>query len=342
MNRIKAKHRIWECDGVDDDVTINAAIATLTNARTWREDIQLMGTFLINGPIELPAFTGLVGVGGAAKIYFADTFAETGGIIADDITHVYGIRIQNIDIDGNRSNGATGCGIYFDFDQNLLYTDWEAYRSLELMNVKVRETSSYGVWLDGDPGANHNGGPIFTDFLACHQCGNYGVFIADCTDSVFNKIYTAGLKIHHCTGTMVSNGYMGNWGGADSVTIEDFQRSRFVGNRISDASHHGITLSTVDSGCSDLIFANCEFNNISKQHTTVYCGIYNAATYSVFTGLSFHASGAYATDYCINEDTPGGDYNTYGDIVFRAYTTAGLDKNGNSVADTGSIIGTVV
>ena len=93
------------CDGVADNVEIQAAINALTAGRTWKETVKLVGSFSIGATLNLPSYIVLDLT--EARLTLAN------GVNADmfDVPNRDYVDFIGGILDGNRANQAAGSGI---------------------------------------------------------------------------------------------------------------------------------------------------------------------------------------------------------------------------------------
>lgn len=110
----------YVCDGVDDDVEIQAAIDALTSGRTNKERVLCVGNFILGENINLPSYT-ILELDGSLKV--KDSFGYPGAIVVSWHSQLW--EIIGGEIDGNKANvvgavsgvvvrGATGAFEYHD------------------------------------------------------------------------------------------------------------------------------------------------------------------------------------------------------------------------------------
>jgi|GEM_PF-6015658 len=119
---------VWVCDGVADNVEIQAAIDALTTGRTWIETVKLIGSFSISSTIIMPSYTRIdlteskLTLANNSNVNMITNSDTTGGNTRLEI--VGGI------LDGNKANQTSGIVIL-----------WTKVTFSKIINVEV--TSGY-------------------------------------------------------------------------------------------------------------------------------------------------------------------------------------------------------
>ena len=115
-NSLDPSRADYQCDGVDDQIEIQAAIDALP--AIGGEVNLLEGTYSINDPILMPSNSSLVGSGFSTVLRLVDAKDVNIRVIinADGVAGNQFIVIKNLTIDGNRAAQAAGLqyGIFFD------------------------------------------------------------------------------------------------------------------------------------------------------------------------------------------------------------------------------------
>lgn len=142
----------YQCDGVDDQAEINAALQTFGLVGGH---VQLSeGTFQCSGPVQMQPRTALTGKGRATVLLAQDTWSaydETmpGAVIEPANAGVDRTYIAHLTIDGNRYNdGADVQGIYYHITDrsNFAITPDAVHRFSDLYIIK---TARHGIHLQG-------------------------------------------------------------------------------------------------------------------------------------------------------------------------------------------------
>jgi hypothetical protein len=184
-----------------------------------------------------------------------------------------------------------------------------------------------------------NCGPIVLKDCYAHNCQSYGIEVTDSTDTALIHCYAAGVYLYHLTSSLITQCYFGNYGGDDSLVMDDCQRVRISELKIDSPSHNGIV---IQNGCNSLVFSNVEIKEgaqLSANNT--YYGIKIVdGTYCIFNAVSISMYSA--TDrlkYGIEETAPS-DFNLFDSIIVHSDTAlAGIHKTGGSSVTDGSIYG---
>lgn len=241
------------CDGVDDQVEINAAIQALPE--TGGEIVILDGTYNITAPIALDKANSTLRGNGAATVLKRMWDSST----AEGIVNVLGVGcvITQLQFDGTKTKYAStnNRGIYCKNIQITIINN-ECYNnscgifadsSSVISNNRCNNNTSYGIF-----SSNNN---LIVDNM-CHNNDGYGIYSStsnvvvgnNCTNNNIYGIYTG-------SGCIVSgNNFYGNKSGLYTtgqnvvVTGNDFSR----GNRQSSdytSSQQTIRLGATTKNC---------------------------------------------------------------------------------------------
>ena len=188
------------CDGTDDQVEINAALAMLG---TVGGQVQLSaGTFQCSGPVQMRPRTALVGQGRATVLLAQGTWNAYDGTVLGAVIEplnsgVDRTQIAHLSIDGNRYNdGADVQGIYYNItdNSNFIITPDAVHRFHDLSIVKTlrhavhlkgsemrgNQLSRIRVFTAGKPGETEAHGfylecpDLFVEGCDAGGCSGYG------------------------------------------------------------------------------------------------------------------------------------------------------------------------
>lgn len=145
----------YVCDGVADNVEIQAAIGALPVGRTSPATVKLVGSFSISTKIDIPAFTTMdlieAKITTAAAIVALDITGNAvvkqpiqiiGGILDGNSTGTKGISVA----DAPRSVEISGMQIY-GFTEDAVYATGADARSNFLHDMNIHDNTQYGVRL---------------------------------------------------------------------------------------------------------------------------------------------------------------------------------------------------
>jgi hypothetical protein len=249
---------------------------------------------------------------------------------ANDRT-VYGVKIQDIAIDGNSITG------------NI---DGILFRSVkgELHNVAINNCTANGARIQG-----YSGWPAERNkFIACDSGYNAAAgiyFDSDASDNTIadcvfmqnqDGLLTTQSSVIISTTAFVSNtrygAYLNNAG----------SRSRFVGCRFQQNANHGIIFDSSSTGFSDVSITGCGFNTNGTATNNTYDHIIltgltsNAISRVVITGCNFlYSSGLSANKprYAVNLSNSASQYTNVSSNSFGPSThwgTTAINNNGSS------------
>jgi len=168
------------CDGIADDIEIQAAINLLTAGRTWKETVKCVGSFSISAALNLPSYTVLdlteaeVTLANGAESYMV-TISN-----AQDVDVIGGI------LDGNSAGQVdpTLDGI----------TIWHACLRIGLRDIFLTDVKRNGIITWTNLAVNEDN--VNIDNCAVTSCGGQGILFNDKTRySTISNCYVA-----ECTG----------------------------------------------------------------------------------------------------------------------------------------------
>lgn len=297
------------CDGVDDDVQINAALTALPAA-----DGRVMlseGTFNCIADIFVPDRTTLEGQGFNTILSFAGIGVVNAVILLGDEIHVKNLRIlldSLVGTAGARPNGIYGFNRNFCWLENLYITadvtdadDGSDIRQCgillitgafhKIINCKIDGARRHGIHLHGD---GHEGGisGCLVEGCTCHQNGHWGILLYDgaqdctivgnyCDLNAFNVIGAVGgggICVATLAGdpalqnhhTITGNNCSFNTHGSPGILLYNIIGCTVTGNTCYSNAGHGINL---EEGVSDVIISGNECNDNDSADTATYDGI---------------------------------------------------------------------
>lgn len=117
-NSKDAKRADYQCDGVDDQVQINAALAALPALAQSRGSVFLMeGNYVLSAPIKMPSYTKLYGHAWSACITLA-TNANCNMLEPVNAATSHYCAIEDLYFYGNKANQG-GAGPYHGITENI-------------------------------------------------------------------------------------------------------------------------------------------------------------------------------------------------------------------------------
>jgi parallel beta-helix repeat protein len=202
------------CDGIDDDVQIQAAIDALPSVGG---SVRLMeGTFTISSAIEMGNNTVLEGSGvgclnpsgtlvdGAVSYIVLANSADCTMITNADLAN-HNITIKNLCLDGNKANQSAGDGIYIINGRECL-----------IEHVRIYDAYDDGIEFDRDATSNSN----LVTGCRIQASGDDGLRLA------------SGVSDNRITENIILTS-----GGENLVIVGGF--NQIIGNHLGNASGHG-------------------------------------------------------------------------------------------------------
>lgn len=174
--------------GASAATVINATLANLTVGRTWNETVLLKGPIEINDTLKMPIYTHLI-VDGSIKLA-----NNTNKNMLEYLNPNYGkfIEIEGGYWDGNKTNNASGNGIYLNNSNYILFGSYDP--TIRLHDFRMIDIPETGMVLLGD----HSGSWITR--VVVHSAGKDGLELSsnDCmiTDSIFGNCGYRGVYLH--------------------------------------------------------------------------------------------------------------------------------------------------
>lgn len=235
---INGKVKGTKGDGVTDDTL---AIQNALNDLSTTGGVLYLpkGTYLC-GQITIPRHVRVVGAGQYQTILKLKNGAHADFIVFNGAR---GSGIENVSIDGNKTNNTSGSGILIKNDRSDI--PWEdAVNGLQIQSVHITNCKEHGikaiapkVW-------------VFTiRFAQIDHCDGYGVYNT-ATDNTF-----IGLNIAYCSaGGIYENGGNNRWIGAKiyingqnakdtgGLYIENCNRSQFSNIESQENYGHGVSI----------------------------------------------------------------------------------------------------
>jgi len=293
----------YVCDGVDDQIEIQAAINSLTGGRTWKETVLLLGgTFNISSTIIIPSYTKLEIHG---KIFASnglnDSLIQNSASVGVDAYTEPATRNTDIEIcggviDGNKDN------------QSSPADDKCTIRMQGVDNVWIHHITMLNGWTEN----------IRTAFAN-------NVIISDCTiDNPADDGIAINKKTSYAVvmGNVISNAGQGvSYGTPNGIEIQD--ESTYVtviGNVIYNPASRGIEVSLHDTTAEGSNHNIAIIGNIIKD-----CGTTGVAVLGLSDKFNYNI---------IIEGNSINSTNDYGMIVNYA---DGVLINGNMIDNVGKI-----
>ena len=313
-NSLHPERADYVCDGVDDQVEIQAAIDAAYVAGGGKVSV-LDGTYNITGNINLKSFSALFGQGAGTILKVPDNTNSTHLKIINIEDCAY-VHVSDLKIDGNKANQSSGRedGIYIKgLTSHVKITNLFIYNiyGVEGNGIFVEDVP-YDISIRGntvnhiqDDGMDVNGmthSEVVGNYI--HDCGDNGIDTegAEYTTFVGNVIYDcggSGLELEqegsspplcrYCTVTGNSikscgiDGIHARSGGYNSIT----------GNTIVSCDRHGIYLANAGGGGGDAEY-NVVVGNLIIDNT--HEGIYEEsgqADYNFYSGNYLKSNGGY-------------------------------------------------
>ena len=339
-----AGYPVWVCDGVSDQVEINAAIAALPDATSWPPTgggriILSNGIFYINDAINLNLgihdHTTISGQGKGTVLYVPNNVNADLNVI--NINGATYCTIENLQIFGNEANQTAGnqYGVYI----HDSYT--------EIIHCRVLAMRTVGIYCYGELNiithcqvkeCNLGGGITLGDdkqeVSCCELVGNRGFNLrANGTHHLINNNFIIGSPTDalgiECLGddiTIQGNLIYSNDGGG--IYINSSDRNLIVNNFVTRNGKEGILLSTAN----DCLVSGNYFQSNSQKTATTYDNIrltsdsnYN----TVVENIVRKGTLANKPRYGINIDMATCDKNTVRlNNLYNAGETANLNDGG--------------
>ncbi len=295
--------KVQICDGVNDEVQINAAIATLSGGGGVRLSV---GTFNDRDAIVMVHALNLIGAGRMVTIIKQDDNADiTTGLIYSDDNWNRGV-ISDLTLDGNKANNSTGCiGLY-------LRGNWYS----TVTRVEVKECRKDGVLLTSCTEGSYLGECYF-EFVQVHDCTGDGWHISSVMDSVWMDCYefNSGEDGWHIIGNANTffhcHGYNDAWA-AFELTV-NAKHSTLINCGADEPGLHGFKIA-----CDESRFIGCGAGGCS-QHGVNYDGFYIGGKYNQILGCHIIDDDG-NMDVAIRE-IAGADYNVVQGNVISDYKT---------------------
>ncbi|RLJ01551.1 MAG: hypothetical protein DRP08_05375 [Candidatus Aenigmatarchaeota archaeon] len=242
----------YVCDGVDDQVEIQAAIDALPTGGTLGGTVQLLeGTFVISAPIKLRTYMRLQGMHqGATTIKLADNANCNGLEYISDVGGIM-ITIARMTLAGNKDNNVSGKGIYINT------TSGAVLRDFHLDEVFVSSWAEEGIYTN-----NSTGFKLTRSWIE------------------FNG--GAGIKIDGSTQGFITNCVI--HGNLHGIWLLNHSGGKYIGNLISGNKKYGIYS---QSGIRELYMGNSILGNSADPTHTSSGILLSGSDYSIIIGNLF-------------------------------------------------------
>lgn len=256
----------YVCDGVSDQVEINNALAAL--GAVGGCVLLLEGTYIVDGPINVPSNATLAGQGWGTIIKIKDALNANINVVqnADQTNGNTRIVLRDFTIDGNKANNTTGTqhGIY------LSKTTYPSVSRLLVSNCRtngiyLRESSNstvtgnicwgqayYGIFL------NYGSGNVVVGNI-CHQNGRSGIQLGDTSGNVVTgntcrESPYYGIYLTNCSYNTIA----GNTCLANKTDIQG------DGIYLTSSTNNTVTGNTCQgSGCSGIFLYSSSLNTLT-------------------------------------------------------------------------------
>jgi len=330
----------YRCDGVADQVEINAAIAAM--GATGGTVILLEGTYNITASINLASLTALMGQGAGTVLFIPNGHNADLNVIS--AVSVNRVLVADLRIDGNKANQTAGNmnGIYF---ETVTYS--------KIVDSWVENLRTLGIYLEA---SDYN--TIVNNISRGNSYGIYG-YQSSSNIVVGNTFGGNGSRGIYWEGSTIPlgpadyNAFIGNTcrgNTGDGFYLYNSKYNTIAGNTIVSNGSEGIYL---DEDCSD----NDITGNIIKGNSTDGIECYTAERNTI-SGNILQGNGAmgiylYSSDYnavvgnTIKDNTwygiwtEGCNYNTIsGNTVSgNNYTGIHLYESGHSTVESNTVVG---
>lgn len=326
----------YVCDGIADDVQIQAAIDYVAGLALTKGKVLLMGgDYDIAASIVLPSFIDLCGIGKSTKLILAngvdDAIIRNGQQTTPGNEH---ISIHDMWIDGNGDNQISG--------DNLIKL------------VFAKHTEIYNIYSED---AYYNNIRVGTnsDYSRVHDCSvvntiaqpvGISIIVSGNSYSSIDSCYCESSYKHSFSLTNCDHGTINNCIGQDSgnwtANMESGTTNSIISNCVSHNSYaEGFNLDGVGIGCK---VVNCAVytgqtdygissGNATSSITIMGCTIINTFKSGISTvGSKHNISNNTIIDCCVDTDEGAFDSQMCG-ISLQTGTTNCLIQ-GNNIIDT--------
>lgn len=296
----------YVCDGVADDVEIQAALNAVAMPGVMGRVVLLDGTYNCAADILVPNRTTLEGQGFNTILSFAGVAITDAVTLAGNEIHVKNLRIllnTLVGAAGTRPNGVYGLNRVSCWLENLYITadvtdpdDGSDLRQCgillntgafnKVINCRIGGAVRHGIHLYG---GGHEGGlaGCLVEGCSCHQNGQWGILLYDgaqdcvvvgnhCDLNAFSGIGGGGINVATFPGdpalqnhhTITGNNCSLN--SSHGILLYNVIGCTVTGNTCYNNAGHGIGL---EEGCSDVAISGNECNDNDSADTGNYDGI---------------------------------------------------------------------
>ncbi len=257
----------YVCDGGSDQIEINAALSALGS--TGGRVLLLEGTFIVDGPINVPSNATLAGQGWGTVIKIKDALNADVKVVqnADQTNGNTNIVLRDFAIDGNKVNNTAGI-------QQGLYL----YRTTYSLIVRLLVTNcrSYGIYLDSSSNNTVTGN-------TCQGNNSYGIYLGSYSSNNTvigntcqgNNSYGIYLGSYSSNNTVTGNTCQGNDNGIclgfssnNTVTGNTCQGNNSYGIRLYNSSNNTVTGNTCQGNNSYGIYLGPSCSNSTVTGNT--------------------------------------------------------------------------
>ncbi len=260
----------YRCDGANDQVQINAALAAVDGARVF----LLEGTFSIETAIVVGDGDSLVGSGPGTVITFPNTLAADISAIEDSNPGgaSHDIVLENFTLDGNSAGVAGGNQTGITIDTCGSGVGAAAVPGIIIRNLVIKDFTYEAIWLD----------TIFHSVITeCKIVNTDGVWIS--TNSAYcqiteNEIFKSEyyhLHVETCDHFLIADNIL-QYTDGDGLTLTTVSDSIITGNIVKDGAagvdvrssdNNAISGNLIQGGSGDGIYMHKSVNNTISGNT---------------------------------------------------------------------------
>lgn len=311
------------CDGTTDQIEINQAISALP--ASGGEVLILDGTYNITAKINVNKNNvSIKGNGSATVLKRMYNSGSAEGVIT--LTGVEGCRVENLQIDGNRSNysNSNNRNIRLSSSDNCVVTG-TIHRTSNNYGIELNSSSNnlitnntcensyyYGIYLDNRSSDNVVSGNTCsgndTGICLTGNSGNNAV-----TNNICSNCDSCGLILGTAAnkGNTVANNIC-NENGLYGIDISSSYDSMVTGNTVKNNSFHGIVLTAAKN--------NIIANNVCYDNNRTAIALSSNCERNTVIGNTCIRGAGSMNDYATNQDTiTVGTYNNHYNLISSNY-----------------------
>jgi parallel beta-helix repeat protein len=262
----------YVCDGVNDQVEINAAINDLPTF--GGRVILLEGNYNISSSIQiLKNYVTLEGQGEGTILFLTNNANVRVIQVGNGTTSFEGITIKNLKINGNKANQTTSVdGIYF--YGTLTYT----IKKSSVINCRIENCKRNGITFTS----------VEDSLVAYNQLNNNGVDGLEVGGGIRNRVIgnyisfngTKGIDLGDFDDVISGNIIYNN--GASGIYIEGGDRNTIIGNILRNNTYDGIEI--YDGSYCIIIGNRCFQNSRYGINISSSSASYNLVVKNYLTG----------------------------------------------------------